>query len=179
MIKLNIGCGENKIKGFINIDGFLDSADLKHDIIKNGPLPYADNSIDDIVMFHCIEHIEKKYHDFVLGEFYRLLKPGGDLVISFPEFKVCADNWIKNYKDNRKFWEATIFGRQKHPGDFHISLMDSITFKDQLEKNGFRDIYSTPEPAQLHNTVIFTKKGLKPIPYELMIAHDMAGVQIE
>ena len=61
MLKLNLGSGSNKIDGFINIDL---NPDNKPDLVANilEPLPYNDGSIDEIVLFHTIEHIQKRLH---------------------------------------------------------------------------------------------------------------------
>lgn len=180
MTKLNIGCGDNLITGFVNIDPFQEAeVDLRHNFITDGPYPFEAGSVNEIVMFHTIEHIEKKYHEGLLNEFYRLLKPKGLLIISYPEFERCAQNWIKNHQAMRTFWEATIYGRQLNKGDFHVSLMDSINFKALLTFCGFPDSYITSEPKQLHNSVAFCKKGVKPIKYENLIARDMQELLIE
>ncbi len=47
-------------------------------------LPFADNTLDVVICSEVLEHV----HDYqaVLSEIVRVLKPGGDLVISVPRF---------------------------------------------------------------------------------------------
>ena len=52
MLKLNLGCGQAYLSGWINIDIDSDKADLKHDL-RNG-LPYEDNTADYIFNEHFI-----------------------------------------------------------------------------------------------------------------------------
>lgn len=43
---------------------------------------FADNSIDKIIMSHCLEHLDDTV--MVMTEMYRILKPGGLLIIDVP-----------------------------------------------------------------------------------------------
>lgn len=72
MKKLNLGCGNKKIKGFINID--LKNADVIADV--NKPLDFADSSCDEIRADALIEHLDIGFFE-VVREMKRLLKPNG------------------------------------------------------------------------------------------------------
>lgn len=75
-IKLNLGCGERKLNGWINIDIREEvNPDLLYDIEKG--LPYKDNSVDDIRAWDFLEHISNEKKMFVIEEIYRVLKPNG------------------------------------------------------------------------------------------------------
>jgi predicted SAM-dependent methyltransferase len=74
-MKLNLGCGGNRLEGFENHD-----ADV--DISK--PLPWPDNSVDFILIEHCWEHIDSHAALRCLDECYRILKPGGVLRLCVP-----------------------------------------------------------------------------------------------
>jgi len=157
-MKLNISCGNVKIPGYVNIDSEpSNEPDLIADIKQK--LPYADDSIDEILFFHAIEHIEEKYHDFVLTEFWRLLKPDGILLIAYPEFTKCAINYIENFKGMREFWKNTIYGLQRYPGDYHVSLMDSEVLGQKLQEIGFIDIEWKAEKNEPYNTIMKVIKG--------------------
>jgi predicted SAM-dependent methyltransferase len=85
-MKINVGCGMNYLDKFINIDFNPEvKADVYCDLTKF-PLPFADNSVDYILMSHTLEHIpQNKYYGF-LEELYRICKPGAILDISVPHF---------------------------------------------------------------------------------------------
>ena len=78
-VKLNLGCGYNKIEGFINMDnqGFV-NPDLVWDVI-NG-LPFHDNSVDMVRAYDFLEHIPIGKTIYVIEEIYRVLKPNGILI---------------------------------------------------------------------------------------------------
>lgn len=157
-LKLNVCCGANKIPGYVNIDI---NEDLDPDQVADVRLglPYQSESIDEIVFFHAIEHIESQYHEFILSEFWKLLKYSGALYISYPEFKRVAKNYIENYRGMKDFWKNTIYGLQRYPGDYHVSLMDTVDFCEILKLTGFIDIEYCAEPNEDYNTVICCKKG--------------------
>lgn len=77
-LKLNLGCGDNKLAGWENHD-----ADV--DIRKT--LPWDDDSVDLLFIEHCMEHVT--YHQAVqfLEEVHRILKPGGVLRVTVPSIE--------------------------------------------------------------------------------------------
>ena len=55
-MKLNLGCGKKKISGYINCDR---SKEVNPDKIVNleKKLPFKDNSIDEVIGNHILEHV--------------------------------------------------------------------------------------------------------------------------
>lgn len=176
---LNLGCGQEKIDGTVNIDV---EKSCKPDMIVNfawEKLPFRTGTIDEVFLFHTIEHIPKKRHAWILLEIQRVLKVGGKFYCSFPEFLKCVENWKKNLGGQRQFWENTIFGRQLYLSDHHICIMDSLEFKQKLLDHGFSDISFQPEPKQPFNTMFYALKPKNPvITYEQIIAEDQALVKV-
>ena len=76
MLKLNLGCGANRLDGWENHD-----ADL--DITK--PLPVADGSVDFILIEHCIEHVPLASALSFFKEAWRVLKPFGVMRVIVPD----------------------------------------------------------------------------------------------
>ena len=158
MIKLNIGCGGNPLKDYINIDQdsleqirkrypekkFEDDLILKnHDIFN---LPFDDSAVDEIKSDSLIEHLnfiqEKKF----FTEIKRVIKVGGRLEISTPDFEMTVKQWLAAKDDWKDFFRdddeaikqnhwfgnynnkpnnrwgyllATIFGSQNGEGQYH------------------------------------------------------------
>ena len=175
--KLNLGCGQTKLPGYWNID--KDDAvepDQKIDIC--GYLPFASSYFEEVVFFHTIEHIEKKYHPPMLAEIHRVLDTDGRLVLGYPEFAVCAQYWIDNYLGKRDYWEACIYGRQTSPDDFHVSAMHTPELKDLLLSIGFKDITHREEIGNRQYTVLKAIKGEPRITYEQDLTELVFGKEI-
>lgn len=161
---LNLGCGEGKVKGAINIDiNARSNPDIIADIRRR--LPYESSSIDQILLYHTIEHIEKRYHQDMLREFNRILKSDGILHLSYPEFTEIVENWKSNYQGKKDFWEMTIYGAQRSSADFHVALMHTPDVKLELIKAGFKILSAVPEPIESFNTYIRASKD-KLLTYE-------------
>ncbi len=163
MTKLNLGCGYSKISGAVNVDSNPQChPDVTFDICETFPL--GSSLFDEVYFFHTIEHIQKRYHRSVFLEINRVMKEGGKLFLSFPEFSKVALHWLQNFLGKREFWEATIFGRQLGPGDFHVCAMDSDELKQTLEECGFYDLRFRPEFNESYNTLVY---GVRTIPQKM------------
>src|SRR5216683_2077771 len=77
--KLNLGCGENKKAGYVNVD-WQEAVhpDVLHDL-NQFPYPFSDGTSDLIEAFHVVEHLDRPFA--VVKELHRILKPGGVLQI--------------------------------------------------------------------------------------------------
>jgi len=162
--KLNLGCGQCKLEGFLNVD--CDEAlepDLVVDLKK--PLPFEEGVFEEVLFMHTIEHIEKKWHPTILTEIHRALAENGRLILGYPEFSTCIKYWLENHRGKRDFWEACIYGRQLSPSDFHVSAMDSAELKDLLLSVGFDDIHIKSEDANPQYTILTARKARPRITY--------------
>jgi len=175
LLKLNYGCGETKLKGFVNIDiEKKTKPDLLCDLRKK-PFPYKNNSVELIQCIHNIEHIEQRYWPQVFAEFWRVLRPDGELRLAFPEFERCAKNFLENFRGQRDFWRKTLYGRQLYPGDYHIVPMVTGEVLEFLQDAGFRKIKAVPEPAEPYNTFMVAHKGSLPMNREQLIRQQVFG----
>ena len=93
-IRLNLGCGDEKLEGYISCDVDIDNpnADMVFDAKK---IPFPDNSVDEIRAYHLIEHFTFKEGLKVIQEWFRALKPGGILVVETPDFLSTCKRFIE------------------------------------------------------------------------------------
>ncbi len=83
-MKLNLGCGTEILRGYINIDNVkLDGVDVLHDINKF-PYPFDDGTFDEIYCSHILEHVDNL--PAVMRELKRICKPGARIKIRGPHF---------------------------------------------------------------------------------------------
>jgi SAM-dependent methyltransferase len=99
-------------------------ADFRYDITHIG---IADSSIDLIICYHILEHIEDDRK--ALSELYRVLKPGGKAIIQTP------------FKDGDIYENFSITSpaeREIHFGqDDHVRIYSVSGLKERLEQAGF------------------------------------------
>ena len=172
-MKLNLACGNSKIAGCINVD--IESS-VRPNVIANIKewLPFKDELFDEIYLFHTIEHIEKSYHQLVLGGIRRVLKSNGIFYISYPEFSEISKRWLENTHGKREFWEATIYGRQHYKADYHVCAIDSTEFLQTMLLCGFRNITRKAEPFPNNfNSVMKAYKGVPFVSYESVLLNDI------
>jgi predicted SAM-dependent methyltransferase len=95
-LKLNIGCGTDYKRGWINIDNNSDDNINKLDInwdLRN-PLPFSDNSVDFIFNEHFIEHLTVEDGQIAIRDLMRVLKPGGVMRIATPDLEVTVNKYM-------------------------------------------------------------------------------------
>jgi hypothetical protein len=85
-MKLNLGCGQNKLPGYVNVDKYETFGPDRVFDLEIVPWPFEDNSAEEIVMTHVLEHLGAKTEVFlgIIKELYRVLTPGGKLDIKVP-----------------------------------------------------------------------------------------------
>ncbi len=86
-LKLNLGCGEKRIPGYINVDKF-GRPDVNHDL-ESFPWPWETNSVSDILLIHVLEHLGKDVEIYfgIFKEMYRICNHGAKIKIIVPHFR--------------------------------------------------------------------------------------------
>jgi predicted SAM-dependent methyltransferase len=150
--KLNIGCGNKKINGYVSVDIRNDvDADIIIDLEKI-PYPLEGGSIDEILANDIIEHFSYRTVEDVVREWHRILTSGGMLRIKTPDF----ENIINILKrdglsfiggtaslvmgDEHKTWAGIshwLYGGQDYAQNYHKMIFTKIELKKFLEYIGF------------------------------------------
>ena len=128
MTKLNIGGGNAKLDGFVNIDR------------KNGseayPLQHVDDSVDEIRASHILEHFNYGDAVKVLADWVRVLKPGALIQIAVPDF----DKIAQAKKDGDANWRFYAAGGQMDANDIHASVWDESILSALMQQVGLKEI---------------------------------------
>ena len=131
--KLNIGCGRDIRKGWINLDSNrLPGVDVVHNI-EHLPLPFSKEEFEEVLCQDVLEHIL----DYVptLQEIHRILKKNGLLKIRVPHF-TSRNNFLDpthkrmfSIRTFDFFTEAGYLGRQYYFNFHYKKIVHSrITF---------------------------------------------------
>ena len=143
---LHLGSGGVMIRNFCNIDA--NPCALCDVVARIEKIKLRANSVDIIYTSHVFEHIPREQAKGVLGEWHRILKPGGKLYICVPDLEVL----FKIYLDNLPFYDKEggrylvdracylAYGGQANKYDFHFYGYSFITLKTLLESVGFKDV---------------------------------------
>ena len=108
-------------------------------------LQYQDNNFDRIVSISVIEHVNNNGDSEVMREMWRVLKPGGLLILTFPIKKEYEEEFISKdiYNLNREETEGKFFF-QRYYDDKKIEerLLSSLDNFEIIEKKVFGEIKS-------------------------------------
>jgi hypothetical protein len=130
-VRLNIGSGATRIKGFTPVDHILGTEAF--------PLKYEDDSVDEIRAVHVLEHFGHDVVNHVLDDWVRVLKPGGRIRIAVPDMNKIAD-MIRDGVDEA--WQQYAMGGQSSDDDFHKSAFTRDTLSSAMLTAGIGNIES-------------------------------------
>tara|TARA_B100001105_G_C22177490_1_gene351242 strand:- start:30 stop:590 length:561 start_codon:yes stop_codon:yes gene_type:complete len=137
-MKLNLGCGSKILEGYTNVDKFdYYKPDIVHDL-EATPYPFKENSVDEILMSHVLEHIGQDPNIFnnIIKELYRICKNKSVINIRVPHPR--HDDFISDPTHVRPI---TILGLQlydkelnnewkkKNYANTQLALIHKVNFK--------------------------------------------------
>ena len=94
LVKLNLGCGDKILSGYVNVDVAESRAGKRPDVLcdLHRLASFEDNSADEILSVHVVEHFWRWEVVDVLKEWVRVLKPGGLMILECPEPEIRVRN---------------------------------------------------------------------------------------
>jgi ubiquinone/menaquinone biosynthesis C-methylase UbiE len=125
-------------------------------------LPVPDATADIAICSHVLEHLPRP--DFTLGEIFRILKPGGLLLVGVPT----APKFIARLRE-KQFRKQLADGRRVLGQ--HIHVFDRERLTDLAERTGFVVEYVT-------GTSLIRKKGSKLEDYAAWIRFNQIGASL-
>ena len=144
-LRLHLGCGENYLPGYLNIDYPPDQhnvlrpkADAYYDITK---LDYVDETVDEIRLHHVFEHFNRVTALAMLIRWQRWLTIGGNLHIETPDILESARTMISSDSYRTKMGVVRhIVGDQAADWGYHVDQWFPERFERTLKALGFADI---------------------------------------
>ena len=131
---LDAGCGEGVLVeeyasrlGIEGIDATYSSAGVRHGSLTS--LPYSDGSFDRALCLDVLEHLSYAEQPVALAELHRILKPGGELLVSVPNLAHLQSR-VHFLLRGRLIRTASA---TKHPGDRPIA-----EYLDLASRAGFQ-----------------------------------------
>lgn len=140
--KLHIGCGSRDFgKEWVQIDGAI-YPHVDAVIRDLDCLPYKDEAFDLVYASHVISYFDREEIVKVLTEWKRVLKPGGHLMLSVPDFTKLANLYLnKTVSLDRLI--GPIFGMMQMDENkiYHKTVYDYESLYRVLIKVGFKRPY--------------------------------------
>ncbi len=137
-LKLHLGCGERYLPGFVHVDARqLDHVDVVADISNLSIFP--DDSADMIYHVALLEHIGRYDSVTTLLEWKRVLKPGGILRSSVPNFEA----FVKAYHrfNDLELLLGPLYGGQTYDENLHYTIFDRKYYTKCLTEAGYDNIH--------------------------------------
>jgi len=168
---LNVGCGPYPKPTCINLDyGWHPEIDICWDITKG--LPLDDHSVTGIFTEHVLEHISFSSCDYVLGEFRRILKPGGVLRIVVPDGELYLSRYTElmqlltneplPYSSGDSYeglYSPMMSVNRIFRAHGHQFIYDFQTFDLLLHKNGFTEVQKAEYNHGRNPDLLFDQKS--------------------
>ena len=97
-MKLNLGCGDKILDGYVNVDVAEARAGKRPDVLcdLHALRQFADDTADEILSVHVVEHFWRWEVVGVLKEWARVLKPGGVMILECPNLQSACEAFLAN-----------------------------------------------------------------------------------
>jgi len=136
-MRLHLGCGDKYLPGFKHVDARpATHVDFVSDVSQLSFI--EDGSCDEIYACHVLEHFGRLKYQPVIEEWSRVLKKGGLLRVSVPDF----DAIVEEYRQNKNLQSVLglLYGGQTYEQNYHYMAFNFETLSDVLKKNRFSRI---------------------------------------
>jgi predicted SAM-dependent methyltransferase len=150
-MKLNLGCGDKHLDGFLNIDMSPNSkADVRADVSNLGHIVKL-FSIEEIVAYDVIEHLDRTQIVPTLRHWYDHLAPGGRLLIRTNDLDRMIALYFRFPEDfpaEKLIWH--LMCEHETPGMGHKWCFTKETLARDLHAAGFDRVVITGDDDLTH-----------------------------
>lgn len=145
MKRLHLFCGDKLWPAFTNCDQYVAAADLNVDCSKLDS--FNEGEVDEIYVIHGLEHLHRITAERALKDWYRVLVPGGRLILELPSLDKIVEMLHAGEK-NLRLTLLGLFGDPRDPkqGMEHKWCWSQEELTGSLQAAGFTDI-AFMEPA--------------------------------
>ena len=158
-ILIHLGCGEINSPEFINVDA-RPAAHIHYVCDVNDLSIFPDNYADMVYACHILEHIRHNNLKKILWEWRRVVKPGGILRLSVPDYEKIHDIYEASRDIN--VIQPILMGGQDYAENIHYSVFNLKYLSCLLTEVGFRSVREwDPEQVDYHNFEDWASKTIE------------------
>jgi hypothetical protein len=97
-VRLNLGCGDKILPGYINVDIAATRAGRSPDVVcdLHDLKPFASDTVDEVLAVHVVEHFWRWEVVAILKEWLRVVKPGGRIILECPNLLTACEELLRN-----------------------------------------------------------------------------------
>jgi SAM-dependent methyltransferase len=161
--QLHLGCGGLYRSGFLNVD--LEEGTTADVRCHAAALPFAEGSFARVEMIHLIEHLGYRGALHAVAEAFRVLRPGGVLVIETPDLEATFESFLRARSRSRRSELVTWLYGLEIPGYQHRLLFPRELLKWTLRLAGFDRIRQESPRAHLYapGLRLVARRGSRPV----------------
>ncbi len=132
--KLNLGCGYNRLEGWLNLDVSAESAADR--VMPAHDLDLPDRCAPAARAAQLVEHLGFFRTRFFLSECWRVLEPGAELTLETPDVEKSFRTFLEGGRQAREAALGWIFGAET-PGMNHLYCFPRELLEELLAGAGF------------------------------------------
>lgn len=176
-LRLHLGCGEQHLEGYINIDypqSHHSVMQVRADIFADlNDLDFPPESVDEIRLHHVFEHFNRVKALALLIKWHGWLKTRGVLYIETPDLFGCAQTILSSQDMKVKMGLVRhLTGDQSEDWAYHVDQWFPERFVHTLSLLGFESIetntWSWQQEPYLSNVVVTARKARNATTEELL-----------